>query len=113
MIKNNCLTITNIHKNGLDIFYKKFTLLLKKNCINFYYFNKKKCNKKLTILRSPHVNKSARDQIEVNNLKHFFIFNSLNLTEFFLHFLKKNKTHLFNYHYQFNLKQTLFFYFKL
>ena len=53
------------------------------------------------------------NQIEVNNLKHFFIFNSLNLTEFFLHFLKKNKTHLFNYHYQFNLKQTLFFYFKL
>jgi hypothetical protein len=113
MIKNNYLIIKNIHKDGLQRFYQKISFLFKKHCINFFYFNKKKINKRLTILRSPHVNKSARDQIEINTNKHFFIFNSMSLTNLFLYFLKKNAKDLFNFQYFFKNKQKIFFFFNI
>ena len=62
---------------------EKSTLILK-------YFSKQKKRKFVTILKSPHVNKTAQEQFEFRYYKKQFLINSLRpLT--FLFFLKKMK----------------------
>ena len=60
----------------LNIFYKKFFLPIKK--------------KKITLLKSPHVYKKAREQFELTSFKQIFLLSS-NYTTIFLKFLLINK----------------------
>lgn len=108
MIKNNLLVFSTLHKDGFAPFLKNIRLTFKKFAATFYYFNKKKCNKKMTILRSPHVNKSARDQISISCIKHFFIFRNSDLKDYFMFFFKKHKTSAYNFSLNLKIKQKVF-----
>ena len=99
LIKNNSLIITYNHKESLNTFIKNMYLLVKKYKLNLIYFNKVISTKKFTILRSPHVHKAARDQIELFSIKHFFYFNNNFVLKFFLMLFKKLKTFQFKYQY--------------
>jgi ribosomal protein S10 len=68
------LKITSFHKKYLQNFIQKLKIL----CYNKYlrnfliYKGSKTIKKKHTLLKSPHVNKKARDQIEIQHISHFF-----------------------------------------
>ena len=77
------LIITTFHEKEFYKFYKNLELVLQKYRLHLS-FDKKIKTKKMTILRSPHVNKSARDQIELKSIKNYFILNDNRLINFFL-----------------------------
>jgi hypothetical protein len=110
LIKNNSLIISSNQKDSLKIFIKNMYLLFKKYKIKLNYFNKKEVQKKFTILRSPHVHKSARDQIELYTIKHFFYFDQTFLTKFFFKMLDLKKN-AFKFKYTLIKKQKLLFFF--
>ena len=63
------LTIKSKNKNSLNIFLKIFKTLVKQKNLNFT--NNKKFIKRLTFLKSPHVNKTAQEHFD------FVIFSKL------------------------------------
>ena len=89
------ITITSKNKNSI----KDFFLFLNKNFKNFNiitkYLKKKKSKKVLTILKSPHVNKTAQEQFETRlfTSQISVYYSKKNLLA--LIFLKKIKTYLF------------------
>lgn len=89
------ITVFSKNKRQLKIFLKFFKRNLR---INFFYinktFNKKKNKKIITLLKSPHVNKTAQEQFEIKN---WFVQFTIYVTQplKFLTFLKKIKETLF------------------
>jgi ribosomal protein S10 len=74
MINNKrILILTTIHQKNFNNFLKKVLLSFKKYKLDLKYIIKhNERKKKFTILRSPHVNKNARDQIELKHFKYYF-----------------------------------------
>jgi len=63
------LKIYSFHISFIKKFVNNIELLLKKNDIQYSLYNLPIKNDKYTILRSPHVNKSARDQFQKTTYK--------------------------------------------
>lgn len=63
------LKIYSFHNSFIHKFIKNIELLLTKNNIQYNIYNLPIKNDKYTILRSPHVNKSARDQFQKTTYK--------------------------------------------
>ena len=62
------LNIKSINK-GIRIYCNLIVQLLKKLKINFKYTNVPVTTKKITLLKSPHVNKKAREQFDIRKYK--------------------------------------------
>lgn len=62
------LNIKSINK-GVHIYCNLIIKLLKRLKINFKYTNVPTTTKKITLLKSPHVNKKAREQFEIKRYK--------------------------------------------
>ncbi len=82
-------------KNSL----KRFILLLKNisnrwNNLTFVFKNIKKRKKKVTILKSPHVNKKAQTQFQITIFSVLIKYSSLELKKSYI-LLKKIRNHLF------------------
>ena len=101
------IKITSFHKKPVNDFLKHLKLFLKKNRVSvenkdIITLNKTKI-KKETILRSPHVNKKARDQIEIKHITNiFYIDNFFNWKHFFFYLNTRSSTVVkveYNYHY--------------
>lgn len=95
MFTNSTLKITSFHKNYIQNFVQKLKILCyKKYLKNFLiYKGSKTLQKKSTLLKSPHVYKKARDQVEVQHISHFFKIKShFNFLFFILSFKKYNNT---------------------
>lgn len=63
------LKIYSFHNSFIEKFIKNIELLLKKNNLQYNIYTLPIKNDKYTILRSPHVNKSARDQFQKTTYK--------------------------------------------
>ena len=89
--KNNFLSIRVFHEDEIKNFLNKILLIFRKYKLKMNYYKKKKKCLKNTILRSPHVNKTARDQIELYSIEYFFDIskNNNNLLNFFFIYSKK------------------------
>jgi ribosomal protein S10 len=90
-------TVT-IESNNFNSINKFFFFFFNKKKINFNtikkYYVKKKKRKILTMLKSPHVNKTAQEQFEYRMYsKQLTVYSSQNFQ--YLVFLKEIKTHLF------------------
>jgi ribosomal protein S10 len=96
-MKHYQLTITSKNKKSVEncfLFFQNNASEFNLNTIQKYFKKKKKRNI-LTILKSPHVNKSAQEQFESKLFsKQLSIYSSKNFQ--FLLFLKKIKTYLFH-----------------
>lgn len=66
---NLYIKISSYHYSFIKKFINNVEILLKSNNINYSLYNLKLKNDKYTILRSPHVNKSARDQFQKTTYK--------------------------------------------
>jgi ribosomal protein S10 len=91
MIKNNYLNITTFQKDTIKTLSKIIFFLFKKYKTQLFYNYMQIKKKKLTILRSPHVHKKARDQLEIKKIKHNFISKNYKLTDFFFYFFKSQR----------------------
>jgi hypothetical protein len=91
MLKNNYLNITTFHKDTIKTFSKIIFFLFKKYKTQLFYNHMQIKKKKSTILRSPHVHKKARDQLEIKKIKHNFISKNYKLTDFFFYFFKSQR----------------------
>lgn len=89
------ITIVSKNKNSIKNFFIFFNQTLKNFNIIKKYLKKKKKKKILTILKSPHVNKTAQEQFEIrlftSQITVYYSEKSLR----FLIFLKKIKIYLF------------------
>ena len=75
-----------------QIFLKK---ILDKTNVKYSIFNLPLKQKRITLLKSPHVNKAAREQFELRSYKSVFLINS-NLSYEFTKILFKNKPQIIN-----------------
>jgi ribosomal protein S10 len=104
------VTVVSNNRNSIHKFFLFFFFNKK---INFNtikkYFQKKKKKKTLTILKSPHVNKTAQEQFEYRIYsKQLTVYSSQNFQ--YLVFLKKINAHLFpdiKIKTEFNIEQTM------
>lgn len=89
------ITIISKNKNSMKDFFIFLNKIFKNFNIITKYLKKKKNKKILTILKSPHVNKTAQEQFETrlftNQITVYYSQKNL----LFLIFLKKIKTYLF------------------
>jgi hypothetical protein len=79
----NQIKLTSFHESNILDFFNKLKIVCGKSALK--HTGTKIIKKKYTILKSPHVNKKARDQIEIKHISHFF--KSKNL--FFLLYWKQ------------------------
>jgi small subunit ribosomal protein S10 len=84
------LIIKTIDKTSISLFKNFIKKMLDKTNILYKTFDLPKKKKRVTLLKSPHVNKSAREQFEIKYYKSFFQFSN-NLNPEFLKFLFLNK----------------------
>ena len=107
------IKVTSFHKKPINDFLKHLKLFLKKNRISIENKDlitlKKKNKKKETILRSPHVNKKARDQIEIQHVTNiFYIDNFFNWKHFFFYLNSKNSI-IVKLDFRYNYKQQILY----
>ena len=99
--KLSSFRITAYHDQSILNFFKTLSLFCKKSRIFLYCKNKKINCKKHTILRSPHVNKKARDQIQIKNIIYtFYTKGSERNWLYFLMLLKFKSTSVLHFDYQ-------------
>jgi len=65
MKKQYQLKIKSLSKDSLNLYKEFLKITLKKININFSLFNLPTKKKRITLLKSPHVNKSSREQFEI------------------------------------------------
>lgn len=108
-------SISVFHQKEILKFLNQIFLFFGKYKLKLNYYKKKEKRLKNTILRSPHVNKTARDQIELYTIEFFFELSEKKSTliEFFLFILKKYTLFSFKLKYQKIKKQKLFLTFRL
>ena len=63
------LKIKSLNKGSFFLYKEFLKLILNKTNINFKIFNLPLKKKRITLLKSPHVNKSAREQFEIKYFK--------------------------------------------
>lgn len=108
---NSSLKITGHNKQVINEFVKKLTILCTQRSFNglIQVNGHTIIKKKNTILRSPHVHKKARDQIEIQHISYFFkIRNGFNWL-FFLISLKKYNNLSFSLDYKHALEQQIYY----
>ncbi len=101
--------ILSYHSKPNHLFLKNFYNFCKKSRILSINPVLKHFQKKHTILRSPHVHKKARDQIEIrHHILTFHLKNNFNWLFFFCMFRKKSQ-YEFKIDYKHHYLQTVFF----
>jgi len=112
MIKEKTfLILTTIHHKNFKAFLGKVVLSFKKYKLDLVYIKRKDDKKKkFTILRSPHVNKSARDQIELKSFKYCFLFKKKIAFNFFLSILAKFNQSSFKFEHKIIKNQTILYF---
>lgn len=91
---NNTLQITicSIDKTLLGIYLTFLKNVLKKLNVVYTSTNLPLKIKKITLLKSPHVHKKAREQFEIKKFKKLFIIKNLKLSKYLIFvFLNKPK----------------------
>ena len=91
---NNTLQITicSIDKTLLGIYLTFLKNILKKLNVVYTSTNLPLKIKKITLLKSPHVHKKAREQFEIKKFKKLFIIKNLKLSKYLIFvFLNKPK----------------------
>jgi ribosomal protein S10 len=86
-----------LHSNNVTIlkFIKLIKTLARKRQISITCKKLKENQKKYTILKSPHVNKKARDQIKTKSLEYIISFKNFKNFSFFSYFfIKKNNSNI-------------------
>jgi small subunit ribosomal protein S10 len=90
------INLKSYTSNPLKIFSQFFIKLLKKLKLNFSIINTPIKKKRITLIKSPHVYKKAREQFELRiHKKTFFIKNFNNIT--LINSLLINKPKLINF----------------
>ena len=84
------LKIKSLNKEAIKIYLKTLSKIFKALEINYSQFCLPTTKKRITLLKSPHVNKSAREQFEI---QHYQVIISLetNYNSKILSFLALNK----------------------
>lgn len=78
--------------NGINIYTHFLINMLKKLNIQFKYIQIPNKCKRITLLKSPHVNKKAREQFELKKLKKsFIIYSEIKIEIFKLLIINKPK----------------------
>ena len=70
--KRAIFRVTAFYENPLSLFFETLASFCKKTRIFLRFKVRKESQKKYTILRSPHVNKKARDQVKVKKIVYTF-----------------------------------------
>jgi small subunit ribosomal protein S10 len=91
MIINYQIKIQSVNKKALDLYLQSVQLLLKTLNLNYTSFNLPIKKKRITLLKSPHVNKTAREQFEINNYKNIITLKKLPADTKVLKLLALNK----------------------
>jgi len=65
MKKQYQLKIKSLSQESLNLYKEFLKITLKKININFSLFNLPTKKKRITLLKSPHINKSSREQFEI------------------------------------------------
>jgi ribosomal protein S10 len=65
MKKKYQIKIKSLHRDSLNLYINFLTKTLQSIKINFSICNLPKKKNRITLLKSPHVNKSAREQFEI------------------------------------------------
>lgn len=82
--------IKSLNKESLYLYKKFLNNIFKKLNIKYNICNLPITKKRITLLKSPHVNKTAREQFEIKNYKAVLNINSL-LEPIILKFILLNK----------------------
>lgn len=99
----NKIKLTSFHESYIQDFVRKLKIVYGKTFL--VYTGSKIIRKKNTILKSPHVNKKARDQIETQHISYFFKTKNL----FFLFYWKQYNNSGLKLSYKHFYNQTVFF----
>ena len=91
MITKYQLKIHSVNKTALTIYLKSLEQFLKKLNIFYSIVHLPSKKKHLTLLKSPHVNKSAREQFEIKTYKTLITFVNLPNSTKLVQFLTLNK----------------------
>jgi len=77
MITKYQLKIQSVNKKALTLYLTSLQTFLKKLNVIYSFVNLPIKKKRITLLKSPHVNKSAREQFEIKNYKTIITFFNL------------------------------------
>ena len=84
------LTFKSLNKESINLYTLFLTKILEKNRIKHTNFSFPITKKRITLLKSPHVNKSAREQFEIKYYKKMLIIKNP-IESDFIKFLILNK----------------------
>jgi len=76
MITKYQLKIQSVNKKALTLYLLSLQIFLKKLNVSYTSFHLPIKRKRITLLKSPHVNKSAREQFEIKNYKSIITFSN-------------------------------------
>jgi ribosomal protein S10 len=82
--------IKSVNKESLDLYQIFLKNIFQKLQINYSLYNLPTKKKRITLLKSPHVNKTAREQFEIKNYRAVIQLNTL-LKPTILKFILLNK----------------------
>ena len=85
------LKIQSVNKKALNLYLQSLQMLFKNLKFNYTYFNLPLKKKRITLLKSPHVNKTAREQFEIKNYKSIITLLNLQADTKILKLLALNK----------------------
>lgn len=94
MITKYQLKIQSVNKHTLMLYLTSLQIFLKKLNINYSFVHLPIKKKRITLLKSPHVNKSAREQFEIKNYKTIITFFNLSNITTIIKLLTINKPKL-------------------
>jgi ribosomal protein S10 len=77
MITKYQLKIQSVNKKALTLYLTSLQTFLKKVNLLYSFVHLPVRKKRITLLKSPHVNKSAREQFEIKNYKTIITFFNL------------------------------------
>jgi len=70
------LKIKSLNKDAIQLYLKTLKKLFNKFELNYTQFRLPTTRKRITLLKSPHVNKSAREQFEIKNYQIVLFFKT-------------------------------------
>jgi small subunit ribosomal protein S10 len=85
------INLKSLNKESLTLYINFIKKTLKKINLNYKVFNQPNKKKKITLLKSPHVNKTAREQFELKSYKCSFFIDNIIISYKNLYFLLFNK----------------------
>lgn len=91
MITKYQLKIQSVNKKALTLYLTSLQIFLKKLNIFYRFIHLPIKKKRITLLKSPHVNKSAREQFEIKTYKTIIVFSNLPTNSKIIKLLTLNK----------------------